>query len=210
MSLLGALGTIAVITVIYEGGIELRQNHERHSYFNQARDYADSVGKPLLTVGMKRRFWEPSDGDVTIDIDPEVEKIEGGVIADVRSIPFEDKYFGACYCSHVLEHMETVEDAQRAVDECVRVSDISVFLCPSPYSIIGNFFCPAHHLRIWFDPLLNRIRVKDNSFRTGIGPASKGQYENKGIGQALVSRDSPEIVKIENAIVLEPNGATIL
>ena len=208
---MGALGVIVKLLIAYQVGLTAKENVERHDYYGQAREYADAVGKPLLAVGLQHGFWQPPNGDITIDINPDVESIEGGIMADVRDIPFPDKYFGACYCPHVLEHLESAEDVQRAVDECVRVSNMAVFLCPSPYSITGNFFCPAHHLRLWFDPELNRIRVTGNEFRTGLGIPSAGQYEQSGrITQSLVALNPPNVVEIRKGIVIQSDSAVLL
>jgi hypothetical protein len=192
--------------VMYEGGIAVKENIERHKHFNDARAYCDEVRKPLLVVGMKRHPWEPPDGDVTIDIDPLVENIPGGVLSDVTDIPFNDKTFGAAYCPHILEHMESEDAVQAAVDECTRVADKAVFLCPSPYSIWGNFFCPAHNFRVWFDPGLDQIRIKENTLRTGLGNTSGGQYiPRKTVASSMITTGRPRVVKIGNAYIMEKN-----
>jgi len=190
--------TVVKLLVAYEGGMTIRENAERHKYYNQARQYADSVGKPLLVVGMKRFFWQPPNGDITVDIDPEVQNIPGGVWSDEREMPFEDKTFGAVYNAHTLEHLPTVEDVEIAVNECLRIADIGVFLAPSPYSMIANMFCPAHHLRLWFDQTNNRIRVTDNRWRTGIGIQSGDTSHQPPtvVEQSLVTGEVPEIIEI--------------
>ena len=201
------LWAIGKLLLAYEGGMALRESVERHTYWRQAREYADSVGKPLLVVGMKRHFWEPDNGDITADIDPVVQEIEGGVWADERELPFEDKAFGAVYNSHTLEHMATVEDIEQAVNENLRVADKAIFLCPSPYGIYGTLFCPAHNFRIWFDQANNRIRVTDNRFRTGFGyqPAAGDTNHpppSTRISQAFVTDTMPEIKRIGCAYLI--------
>lgn len=196
--------TILKILAAYEAGIAIRENVERHNYWHQAREYADSVGKPLLVVGMKRWPWQPRDGDITVDIDPAIENIPGGVWADERDMPFSDKEFGAVYNAHTLEHMATIEDAEQAVNESVRVADRAIFLCPSPYSIIATFFAPSHKLRLWFDQTNNRIRIGENTLRTGWGYNSGDtSHPPPGrISQALVTDRMPEIVKIGSAYII--------
>lgn len=193
---MSALITIVKLLATYQGGLTLKENLERHRYWNQAREYADRRNKPLLVVGMKRWVWEPPNGDVTVDLDPIVENIPGGVCASECDMPFMDKEFGAVYNAHTLEHMLTAEDLELAVNENIRVSDKTIFLCPSPWSIIGNFFCPAHHFRLWFDQTNNRIKITDNRWRTGLGLKGGGQFQ---ISQSFVTETLPEIVKIGNS-----------
>ena len=194
------IGTIIKLAVLYELGLTVRGTIERHNYYNEARYYCDQVGKPLLRIGMRRLPWEPPNGDVTIDIDPEVLNLEGGVLGDERQMPFVDKQFGVAFNEHTLEHLYSPEDVEQAVNECVRVADKAVFLVPSPYSIAGNLLNPTHHLRLWFDQLNNRILVEENKYNIGLGFnfGSTFDYKNispAGIGQVLVAENiSPKII----------------
>lgn len=169
----------------YESGIYISENEERHHYWGVARAYSDLVGKPLLVVGMKRHAWQPSNGDVTVDIDPLVEQIAGGICADERAMPFKNKEFGAVYNAHTLEHLATGDDVELAVNECLRVGDITCFLAPSPYSIVANLFCPSHNLRLWLDNEDGRIVCKPSDWQTGFGFRS-GPL-GQAIGQAMVA-----------------------
>ena len=163
------LSRALIAASVYEGSIQLKENAERHHYWSLARAYSDLARKPLLVVGMKRHWFQPPNGDITVDIDHEVESIAGGIRADERALPFRDKEFGAVYNAHTLEHLATPEDVELAVNECLRVGDIALFLAPSPYSIIANFFCPSHHLRLWLDNVTNEIVCKPRNFQTGLG-----------------------------------------
>lgn len=203
--------TLAKLALAYQVGVTTREIHERHKYWRQARDYADYVGKPLLVVGMKRHAWEPSNGDVTIDLDPAVAQIEGGLVADERQIPFNDKTFGAVYNAHTLEHLATAEDVELAVNECVRVAERAVFLCPDPLNFVSHMLCPSHNLRLWFDQTNNRITVTDNGFRTGLGWSSGGEAINamnwerrprNPAAQSLITDTMPEIRRKSVAYVL--------
>jgi len=194
------LGLLKIL-IVYEGCITIKNIIERHTSYNQAREYCDQIGKPLLRIGMKQNFWEPPNGDVTLDIDPIVLNIEGGVLGDERQMPFSDKEFGVAFNEHTLEHLYSAEDVEMAVNECVRVADKAILLAPSPYSITGNLFNPTHHLRLWFDQTNNRILVKENKFRTGFGynHASEFDYVNKsspGIGQALVLHENTKVISM--------------
>jgi hypothetical protein len=128
------------------------EDRERHIKYTQSREYADQVGKPLLVVGAPKRNW-PSHpgGDVTIDLDPNVDSLYHYEVADVRDIPYPNQYFGAALCSHVLEHLGTKEDAIIAMNELYRVAEC-VFICsPRKYNIYA-WVHPQHHLWITEKP----------------------------------------------------------
>ena len=133
----------------YESGMQAKELLERHHYYNAAKNYCAMVGKPLLRIGMRRSVFEPPNGDYTLDIDEAVLRIPGGVVGDERAIPFSDKFFGASFNEHTLEHLHTAEDVEKAIRECCRVADHAILLAPSPYSIIGLLH-PDHKLRMWF------------------------------------------------------------
>lgn len=180
----------------YELVIQLQETAERKDYYAMARDYCDRVGKPLLRIGMRRSFLEPPNGDFTLDIDPAVLKVPGGVLGDERDMPFADKQFGASFNEHTLEHLRDAESVQAAVNECVRVADMAIFLAPSPYSIYASLFCPTHNLRLWFDEEKNTIRVEKNKLSTGLGFTI-------GYSQAILTTDkAPNIITYENAFAV--------
>jgi len=187
---IGMLGKLLLMAGAYEVSMTVRAHLEEHTYWKLAREHCDKVSKPLLLIGM-RRWWKiiegMPNGDVTLDLDPAVQGIEGGVWADERDMPFADKQFGACVNEHTLEHLHLVEDIQLAVNECVRVADKSIFIAPSPYSIYANFFVPGHNFRLWFDSVNNKIGVVDNLYRTGLGYTS-------GVGQTLVAESEAPVV----------------
>ena len=160
--LIGAGAVAAYQTTIFF--VEL---DERRRVSAQSLAYCRSIGKPYLVVGMRMYARHPDDGDVTLDVNPEVLNQPGGVVGDVRDMPFANKQFGVCYCAHVLEHMYSIEDVQRAVAECTRVADYAAFLCPSPYSLV-NLIHPTHHLRVWFDSSTDTIYTCPNNWRSPI------------------------------------------
>lgn len=130
-----------------EGIQQVIEHNERHKIFDQARDYSNSLGRPMLVVGAPRHSFSHPYGDVTIDNDPR--KIgEGNTeLADVREIPYPSQYFGSSYVSHVLEHLPTVEDACFALDELKRVSNKVFVVSPHKSSFIAWIY-PGHHLWI--------------------------------------------------------------
>ena len=183
-------------TGTYETVVQLKEHAERAYHWQVARAYCDMVGKPLLRIGMSRSAFDGDPGDVTLDIDSRVLDIPGGVLGDERDMPFPDKYFGCCFNQHTLEHLHTAEDVELAVNEGMRVADYQVLLAPSPHSIYATLFCPSHYLRMWFDNENQRIVVRDNKWRTGLGFDGEG---NRGdLGQAMVIYEElnlPVIVK---------------
>lgn len=146
------------------------QQEDRDRKYELAQAYADYVGKPLLVVGgpygaagFRRMVNLPAHGfgDVCIDLDPNA--CDGGaeyVQADVRDIPFSDKYFGAAFVSHVLEHLPTVQDCIDAVNELNRVADVVLVAYPTPSSIIASLI-PDHWL--WLHQEGNTLYVQQRS-----------------------------------------------
>ncbi len=132
-----------VATAAYVG-----ETVEREEVYRFARAAADASGKPLLVIGgplgtnpLRRALNLPAHqwGDVTLDLDPGA--LEGApagvrtVVGDVRKMRlFRDKEFGACMASHVLEHLPTLDDLERAVREMWRVADTVCIAGPAKTS----------------------------------------------------------------------------
>ena len=137
-----------LLLVVKEAAQQIYERRERRDGFTRARAYADLVGKPLLVVGVPKALWNNHPcGDVTIDIESSVKGACSFQIADVRSIPYPDKYFGASFTSHVLEHLLTIEDAKKALRELHRVSDKVFVVSPHKDSLLA-WMHPTHHLWI--------------------------------------------------------------
>lgn len=188
---MGPIGMLLAGVLSYELVLQSVELQERWDWYRWSRYYCNLVKKPLLRIGVRRSRLEPPNGDVTLDIDPEVLSIPGGVHGDERGMPFSNKQFGVCFNEHTLEHLHTVDDVRRAIHECVRVAEVAVLLCPSPYSIWGTFLCNTHYLRLWFDG--NQIVVSDNQYRTGLG-VSPGAVRGDKVGQVLVLRREMPVV----------------
>lgn len=131
--------------LIQQLAVNMMELYERHSVFRYARDYADSTGKPLLVVGGPKWSFSHSCGDTTIDIDPNLNSVCDYEVADIRAIPYPDGYFGAAYASHVLEHLPTLADGEKALRELHRVADKVFIVSPHKTSIIA-WLHPDHHL----------------------------------------------------------------
>jgi len=149
---------VLFIAGLHEIAAMSAQQEDRVEKYELARVYADHVGKPLLVVGgpygaarFRRLLNLPAHGfgDVCIDLDPNA--CDGSaeyVQADVRDIPFPDKYFGAAFASHVLEHLPTVQDCIGAVNELNRVAEVVLLAYPTPSSIIASLI-PDHWLWLY-------------------------------------------------------------
>lgn len=140
---------ILIVAAAFQAVVYMRAVQERRDVFTQARNYADNVGKPLLVVGTPKFVFNHPCGDVTIDIDPRTTRWCNTQIADVRDIPYPGKYFGAAFASHVLEHLPTVAEAYKALDELHRVADEVFVVVPSKLSLPA-WLHPQHHL--WVTP----------------------------------------------------------
>ena len=181
--MMGWVKAVLAGVALYFTVTQLSEASERHMYWKMAREYCDKVDKPLLRIGMRRSFTEPPNGDITLDIDPDVLNISGGVLGDERDMPFGDKEFGVCFNEHTLEHLYNSRDVELATNECIRVADYAVLLAPGPNTIMGILH-PDHKLRMWFT---------DKTIKVQRIPHVPG-WKNltfPGIGQAMVLSDEP-------------------
>ena len=105
--------------VIHQIVAEVRARTISGNQYRAAERAALEAGRPLLVVGgpygatpFRHMFGITSHpgGDVCVDIEPRA--CEGSLfqIGDIRHLPFSDGQFGAVLCSHVLEHMASLED----------------------------------------------------------------------------------------------------
>ena len=139
-----AVGSLQAVTM-------LRQQDERNIRFAQAYEIAQKSGRPLLVVGAPSYmspFRGHPCGDITLDISEDVARQcpEGFIIADVREIPFPDSYFGAAFCSHVLEHLSSREDILRAWNELNRVSGGNALIAGPSRLGLWNWVIPEHSM----------------------------------------------------------------
>jgi len=119
--------------------VQLYERSEREARWGDAVEHALAVGKPLLNIGCG---YDPRYvGDVNIDIqEPGFELHPNYVQASIYSIPYPDKYFGAVFVSHVLEHLE---DPAAAMSEMDRVADRTYICVPLPMNLLSAFW-PGH------------------------------------------------------------------
>lgn len=117
-----------LISGVVTGFFALHDEINKQTVFKMAKDYANSVGKPLLNVGCKARFVQESD--VNIDVVPR--DAPNFVLADVQNLSmFKDKQFGSAFVSHVLEH---IDNPDLAISELKRVADKVFVVLPHPLS----------------------------------------------------------------------------
>lgn len=150
--------------VLWQGAVWATGYIEKNQVYIKAREYADNVGKPLLVIGgpgagenrslivQLLKLPEHPCGDVCIDTAIQACSVCGATVervqADIRRIPYPDKYFGAVFVSHVLEHLPTVADAEQAVAELKRVAD-QLFVV-SPHKLdFSAWVHPDHHLWVY-------------------------------------------------------------
>jgi hypothetical protein len=77
--------------------------------------------------------------------------------ADIRNIPLPDKWAGAAFASHVLEHLPTPADARIALGELGRIADYVYIVSPRKSNIMA-WLHPDHHL--WVTQRGHRIRLQ--------------------------------------------------
>jgi len=158
---IAAAGGAAVVFVLSQMIVVAVEYFLRWNKFRQAAAFARSLGKPLLVVG---RPGSPARiygcGDVCLDADCRVgiDCPAGGIVADIREIPFEKGYFGAVFCSHIVEFLPDVADARKAIAEMERVGD-RLFLC---YTLEPNLLWRwfGRTTRLWISPRKKSLMIK--------------------------------------------------
>ncbi len=122
------------------------QELQRQTVFNQARETANRLQKPLLNAGCGNWPRGIMESDVNLDISPH-QDIPNFVCGSVENMSmFTDKQFGAVFCSHVLEH---IKDVDRAKTELARVADYQFIITPLPL-FLGAWLTPDHR-RVFAD-----------------------------------------------------------
>jgi hypothetical protein len=130
---------------------------DKNRKYQAASADAMKRNKPMLVAGgpwgnksARRWFNMPAHGNGDVCFDINLRPIQGhpcGVIATVTDIPFRHKSFGAVFASHLLEHLPTVADAEKALAELNRVAEVVYIAFPSRQSIAG-WLTPGHHLHV--------------------------------------------------------------
>ena len=128
---------LSIVQVVFE-------NDERARVFSQARAKAQEMRKPLLNAGcgaLKPIGGFPRailESDVNLDVTPQ--DVPRFALGSIEDIPYPDKYFGAVFCCHALEH---IEDLDAGLRELHRVGDYLYVIVPR--AIWPNsWLLPAH------------------------------------------------------------------
>lgn len=148
----GLLGGVGIIA-IWETVEQIMEFKDRKDKYTAALNYSNSVGKPMLVAGGPygpwSRFWAiPAHGCGAVCLDLNAESCRGcdiAIVADIRKIPYSDKFFGAAFASHIIEHLPTVEDGKVAITELNRVAEKVFIAYPRKTSISAQLH-PGHHL----------------------------------------------------------------
>lgn len=121
------------------------QSIEKSVTFSKALDAARGSGKPLLNAGCGGEPWHWMSGyianqsDVNIDVVPR--DVPNFIQADVTDLSmFDNKQFGAAFCSHVIEHVDNPDDVLAELD---RVAD-RVFILTPRWWDIWTYMNPDH------------------------------------------------------------------
>lgn len=104
-------------------------------------------------IGMASEFPR---ADILVDMNLELIPVYGNgkakfVIADIQNLPFKDKIFQFCWCSHILEH---VDDPKQACNELMRVAERGRIKTPSAFlEMLGSL---SYHLWLvtWYSNVL--------------------------------------------------------
>ena len=145
---------------------------QKNKKYESAVKCCGKLGKPLLVAGgpwgnqgIRQKLNMPAHGagDVCLDIDRRA--FNGhprGLLADVTSIPFADKTFGAAFASNLLEHLPSVKSANKALRELNRVSE-KVFLVNPSRQSVGAWLHRGHHLWVWQKGNVVYLKQRSNS-----------------------------------------------
>jgi len=123
--------------------------------FNQAKNKAQSLGKPLLNAGCGATFIRGiEESDYNLDIINR--NVPNFILGDVEDLPiFFDKQFGAVFCANVLEH---VKDVQKAKTELTRISDYQFYYTPSPLQFLS--WVHPNHRRVFTSTDGNKVLLE--------------------------------------------------
>lgn len=118
------------------------QRFEKCKVLDEAVCKARESGKPLLNAGCGYSF-SPAIAVADVNLDLKVRNVPRFVLASIEEIPFPDRYFGAVFCSHVIEH---VDDYEKAMNELYRVADSpeAVFIIVPGPLWLTNWLHPDH------------------------------------------------------------------
>lgn len=165
----------AVGTLVSELAWGLLEVHEVRVLFRKAQEASAASGKPLLVVGRPDMgftgLYGCGEGDC-LDISgcPTCENSIKANIENLSDIP--DKKYGACFVSHVLEH---VQHPEQALAELQRVADQVYIGYPRAWTL-GAWIHPSHSQFMgqngdgswWFRAIPGRVANQDWHNMSGV------------------------------------------
>ena len=120
---------------------QLEEEHrERDLKEDRARKYASRRNGLVLDVGTGLRFWEPSRGDVNVDIGIPYPKKQNFVRASAEALPFRDRAFSSVLLFHILEH---IPNPSKGISEAKRVGE-RVYVCLPKSRGLRTWFHSGH------------------------------------------------------------------
>lgn len=134
-----AIFLIAMFPFIWIACEYIYEYDQKGKILKEAKMKAMELGKPLLNAGCGQLYWHAIN-EADVNLDNEARDVSRFVLASIEDIPYPDKYFGAAFCSHTLEH---ASDWRRGLSELHRVADNVYFIVPKPIWI-GNWLNPNH------------------------------------------------------------------
>ena len=172
---------------------------DKNRKYKAAEACAQESGKPLLIAGgpwgnkqIRHQLNLPAhgSGDVCLDVDRNaIGNHPNGVIANVTHIPFSDKSFGAAFASHLLEHLSSTDEAEKALAELNRTAEAVFIAYPFRQSITG-WLISDHHLWVWQKGNTTYLKQRRK-------PEGKQRHILEQPGEALRVEDSS--LKVEEA-----------
>ena len=146
---MGGLGLLVVGLLAVTGTCAacdfLHLTATKFAAFEEARSLAGSRGIINLGAGPHRTYQAQiiaESPEVLANLDITPNGMPHFIQLDIERevLPFSDKQFGACFLSHVLEHLD---NWQFALDEACRVADYVVVVLPHP-AYFSGWLAPAH------------------------------------------------------------------
>lgn len=124
----------AIVTSLF---LDVYHDAEANAKWNEALEYCERVGKPILNAGCGNNPRFVAD----VNLDKEDSILPNYIKHDLNmALPFGDKQFGAAVAFHVLEH---VEDPKFTLGELNRVADRLYIVVPHHLGVL-YWLTPEH------------------------------------------------------------------
>ena len=136
------IAKIGILTAWWLAGT-LKKSITTSSIVSKAKQYAGTINKPILNLGCGYNAF----GDVNADIS--YKPVKNFMLIDAnKRLPFVDKQFAVCICTHLIEHLDNPE---YSLEEMHRVADIVYCSFPEWWQL-GTYLTPDHKWLVKQDP----------------------------------------------------------